>query len=221
MEAAKAWIALTNDVSEWPSPRHEQDLFDVTVDMVRGLHVRTLISLGPGSAEKDKKLAINLRIHEPWLEYIGVDISDSLLQNAMLQLTSIARIRIGILGDFEDRFAFIENQVNRHVRRPALLFLTGNTLGNIDGSEREFLNRIRLMMTGDDYLLFDVSVAGPKWTREIDPRANHAGYPNSYRTFFARGISLKTGEPIDTIVASFEERFEFAEGSSLSAGPTR
>ena len=61
MEGAKAWIALTNDVSEWPSPRHEQDLFDVTVDMVRGLHVRTLISLGPGSAEKDKELAINLR----------------------------------------------------------------------------------------------------------------------------------------------------------------
>jgi hypothetical protein len=217
VEGAKAWMALTSD-SGYPSPGHEQDLLNATIDMIEKLHVRTLVSLGPGSAEKDEKIAINLRAQEPWLEYIAIDISDCLLQNAMLRLKPNARIRIGIVGDFEDRFEFIENQIHQHARRPALFFLSGNTLGNIDGSEREFLSRIHRMMLDEDYLLFDVSTAGPKWSLDRDPRANHAGYPNSYRRFFSRGISLKTGEPIEDIMNSFEQRFTFERGFSTVDG---
>jgi hypothetical protein len=218
ISGAKAWMALTNDIGGYPSPTHDQHLLETTIRMVEGLHIRTLVSFGPGSADKDERIATNLRAHEPWLEYIGVDISDPLLQNAMVRLNPIAGLRIGIVGDFEDRFEFIEKQIKQHARLPALFFFGGNTLGNIEGSESNLLAKFHRMMTEDDYFLFDVSLAGVKWSRDKDPRATHAGYSESYRRFFSRGISLKTGEPVDQIVRSFEQRFEFRAGYSAVKG---
>jgi hypothetical protein len=71
-------------------------------------------------------------------------------------------------------------------------------------------------MRPGEYLLFDVSLAGPQWTIEHDRRGNHASFGPEYRRFIAQGIARHSGhrDPVDVIVTAFDTRVKFEEGLS-------
>jgi hypothetical protein len=212
-EGAKGWLATVGEQSYAP-PVHELELRRLQIAAIEPIKVRTIVSLGPGDAEVDKQIAINLRNREARLEYIPVDISDGLLHHAFKVLSGQVHVPVGILGDFEDHLNFVATQIGAHGVRPFLFTLLGNTLGNLDRYERNFLDTIETVMRAGDYLLLDVSLAGPQWTRDLDRRSNHASYGPGHRRFIATGISRRSGDSIESVVLDFEHRIRFDDGAS-------
>jgi Predicted nucleotide-binding protein containing TIR-like domain/Histidine-specific methyltransferase, SAM-dependent len=214
IEGAKGWLAAVGELSYAPRV-HELELRHLQIAAIELISVRTFVSFGPGDAEADKEIAISLRNREPWLQYIPVDISDGLLQRAVKLLSDQVRVPIGILGDFEDRLNFIALQIRDHAVRPILFSLLGKTLGNLDKYERGFLSTLgATVMRPGDHLLLDVSLAGPRWSRDLDRRCQHASYGPGNRRFIATAVSRRTGDSIESIVDEFETRISFGAGGS-------
>jgi Predicted nucleotide-binding protein containing TIR-like domain/Histidine-specific methyltransferase, SAM-dependent len=214
IEGARGWLAAVGEQSYAPQV-HELRLRHLQIAAIERISVRTFVSFGPGDAEADKEIAISLRNREPWLQYIPVDISDGLLQRAFRLVSDQVRVPIGILSDFEDRLNFIALQIRDHAVRPVLFSLLGNTLGNLDRYENSFLSTLgATVMRPGDYLLLDVSLAGPRWSRDQDRRCQHASYGPGYRRFIATGVGRRSGDSIETIVDQFETRINFGHGDS-------
>jgi hypothetical protein len=68
------------------------------------------------------------------------------------------------------------------------------------------------LLRPDDLVLLQVSLCGPGWTFEKDPLARHESYSPRMRRFLAQRIAQQTGEPVEQIVADFEENVAFREG---------
>ena len=215
VEGAQGWLA-TVDASTYAPDVQEARLRGLLSEALDGIEVRSLISLGPGSCETDEAIALEIQRKEPWLEYIPVDICDALLLRAVHLLTRQVRVPLGILADFEDGMSFIHQQLDDYATPPKLFSLLGNTFGNLDRRERNFLSRVGQRMRPGEYLLFDVSLAGPQWTIEHDRRGNHASFGPEYRRFIAQGIARHSGnrDPVDAIAIAFDTRVKFEEGLS-------
>jgi len=212
IEGARGWLAAVSEESYAPRV-HELGLQHLRIAAVEPVSVRTFVSFGPGDAECDKEIAISLRNREPWLQYIPVDISDGLLQRAVKLLSDQVRVPIGILSDFEDRLNFIALQIRAHAVPPILYALLGSTLSNLDRYERSFLYSLAAtVMRPGDYLLLDVSLAGPRWSREMDRRRQHASYGPGYRRFIATGVGRRSGNSIESIIERFDTRIGFGDG---------
>jgi hypothetical protein len=209
IEGAKNWLATVDEQSYVPR-KQELELRHKQIAAVESIVVRTFVSFGPGDADADKEIAICLRNKEPWLQYIPVDISDGLIHRAVKTLGDQVRVPLGILGDFEDGLHFVARKIRDHGVRPILFSLLGNTLGNLDRHERRFLDTVgSTIMASGDYLLLDVSVAGPQWSRDVDRRCQHSSYGRGHRRFIATGVARRTGESVESIALKFEERIKF------------
>lgn len=221
IEGARGWLAAVGEQSYAPKG-HELKLQQLRLAAVKTLSVRTFVSFGPGDAEADKEIAINLRNRESWLQYIPVDISDGLLQHASRLLSDHVRVEVGILSDFEDQLTFIARQIRDHAVRPILFALMGSTLSNLDKYENSFVNTLTSMvMRRGDYLLLDVSLAGPQWSRDLDRRSKHSSYGPGYRRFIATAVSRRSGNSIESVVEQFDSRIEFKDGVSSDIPNTR
>jgi Predicted nucleotide-binding protein containing TIR-like domain/Histidine-specific methyltransferase, SAM-dependent len=214
IEGARGWLAAVGEESYAPQA-HELKLQQLQLSAVKALSVRTFASFGPGDAEVDKEIAISLRDREPWLQYIPVDFSDGLLQRASRLLSDHVRVEVGILSDFEDRLTFIARQIRDYAVRPILFALMGNTLGNLDKYEKSFLTTLAsTVMRPGDYLLLDVSLTGPQWSRDVDRRCKHSSYGPGYRRFIATAVSRRSGDSIESVIQKFDSRINFANGAS-------
>jgi len=213
IEGARGWLATVNESTYAPASQ-EVKLRRMLFEAVRDIEVRTMVSLGPGNADTDCELAIRLRNREPWLQYIPVDISDGLLQVAVNTLSNQVRVPVGILCDFEDRLNFIQRQLRVYSIPPTLFCLLGNTLGDLDQYEGTFVSTLSTMMRPDDHFLLDISLAGPKWSREKDRRSSPKGFGPAYRRFIATGIARRTYESEESIVERFEQRLQIRDGDS-------
>ncbi len=214
IEGARGWLAAVGEGSYAPQA-HEVKLQQLRLAAIKALSVRTFVSFGPGDAEADKEIAINLRNREPWLQYIPVDFSDGLLQRASRLLSDHVRVEIGILSDFEDRLTFIARQIRDYAVRPILFALMGSTLSNLDKYEESFLNTLAsTVMRRGDYLLLDISLAGPQWSRDVDRRCKHSSYGPGYRRFIATAVSRRSGDSIESVIQQFESRIKFGDGVS-------
>ena len=213
VEGAKAWLETVNEPAYSPK-NQELKLRRLLLKALEQVDARSFVSLGPGDAVRDVEIAIKLRQKEPWLQYIPVDISDGLLVRAIKCLSDQVRVPAGILADFEDRLNFIQRQLRIHATSPILFTLLGNTLGDLDNYEGSFLSSLGNMMQTGDFFLLEVSLAGPKWNRKGDRRGKHSSYGPAYRRFIANGLSRRTAESVESIVANFRSRFRFNDGES-------
>ena len=189
---ARAWLSITSDpgyeLQGNSNPTHE-----VIVDFVenpRAPRFRAYVSLGPGDARLDQRIAFALRKRDKELDYIPVDLSDGLLLNAVNQLADHGiRVPLGILADFEEHFPYVARQVKGRARSPALYGLFGNTFGNLDGGEASFVGAVRdALAPGEDELLIDVTVRKARrqpfeWTKA----------PPGAVEFYAHGAATHLG----------------------------
>jgi hypothetical protein len=208
-EGAKAWLGTMNDPTYEPESQRLA-VQGSLLEAVDKIDVRTFISFGPGDAKQDENLVKSLHNKESWLQYIPIDISDGLLEGAVNRLKEHVRVPVGILGDFEDRLAFISRIVRKYATGPLLLSILGNTIGNLDRYEYSFLAGARNLMKKGDYLLLDFSIAGPKWTLTKDRRGEHKGYGTGYRRFIATGVSRRHGRSVDSVIRYFTRDISFS-----------
>lgn len=157
-EGARAWLEVEQDVGYIPQDRrHESDkLLSQALENLPAMP-RTLVSLGPGSGRQDRVLIARLRRRNPGLQYIPVDISDGLLQEAMSTNLESAHVPFGILGDFEGHMPFVEHIIDQLVGTPRLYALIGNTFGNLDLGEETFLGDLDPSLAKKCVLLLHVS----------------------------------------------------------------
>ncbi len=179
------------------------------VAAVRKAGANTLVSLGSGASELDKDLAIEMRRRNPYVQYIPVDVSESLLHRSVVSVHEEVQVPIGIQADFEDRMRFVSREARKHGSAPLLFSCIGNTFGNLDQGEDRFLLNLINTMTTKDMLMLHVTLQGPKWSWEADPRTSSAGYDEAYRRFISNGVVICNREPIERVLPEFDRRSDF------------
>jgi hypothetical protein len=213
IQGARAWMAVVRGVLYVPN-EHRQSLSDTLSAAIASVSARTFVSLGPGDAETDRTLALQLQDNEALLEYVPVDIGIGLLKRSIRHVGESVRVPFGIFSDFEAGVNFVHGQLRKRAVQPLLLALLGNTIGNIDAGEGVLLRGLRNIMASEDHLLLDAVIRGPNWEFSSDRRARYEEYDEHFRNFIAQGIARRTGESVSEIVRNFEERIVFVEGGS-------
>lgn len=212
-DGARRWLAMEAS-SDYRSKQESRNLNRLLLNAVSYAEARSFVSLGPGDAEIDLEIAMHLREQDPSILYIPIDISHGLVQRAAKQLGEFVSVPAAILGDFEDGLPFILRQVKKHGIPPFLVSLLGNTLGNVDGYERFFLQNLSSLLSDRDTLLISVSIKGPEWSLETDRRFQHSGYSRLNREFIVNGLARQIGVSAKELLAQFETRVVFQPGGT-------
>jgi hypothetical protein len=118
------------------------------------------------------------------------------------------------LCDFEERAAFIRKRLRGRVQGPVLFSLLGNTLGNVDRYETTFMRQLQRLLEREDYLLLEVAILTPEWRLENDIRYDLSRHNTVTRRFYSQGLSLHTGEGLQSIVNVYEQRINVRAGHS-------
>ncbi|HAC63729.1 MAG TPA: hypothetical protein DCF68_09365 [Cyanothece sp. UBA12306] len=208
IDGANAWIDVVRS-NNYLLPADREQLKNQIVSVTRGLSVKTFISFGSGDAEMDKEITINLTRENVAPIYIPVDINNKLLRRAITILSNYTSVPLGILGDFEDGFQFVSDQLGQYVQLPILAALLGNTLGNIEGYEKHFLTQLKNWLNPGDFVLLDVTIVDEKWTELSDIRLSHAGHFDEMRRFYAKGLNRQSRIPPEEFLLHYEERVTF------------
>lgn len=219
-EGARGWLSAIGDPDYFPADQ-KQKVEEALLRAIKDCDVRSFVSLGPGDALLDNQIARRLQSREPWLVYVPIDISEGLLQRAIDKVSDGVRVPVGVLTDFEERLGFIERQLAQHAVQPMLFAILGNTFGNLDMRERNFLQSMQALMDADDRLLMDVCVKGPKWAPDANRRSRPAQYSPGERRWLATGLARQCGESIEKLVEEFEDRIVFSDGLSDVPGTYR
>lgn len=232
---AESWLDV---VGETGYPLRDPDCFGLRAnrrDALQGLRMGTLVSLGPGEGFHDIDLVNALRRqsthvcetgeHEQTLRYIPVELSQTLLERALRNLSPHVDIPVGILCDFEDGQGFLAEMLEEFAQPPILFSMLGGTVGNLDGGDASFFAGLRGLLKTDDAFLLDVPLAGPAWTVAEDPRLRADGYSTAFRRFLGSGIAkvdpdghrdLETRT--ERLVAEFGERLDFTHEHDSRTG---
>ncbi len=201
---ARAWRSVSGDLNYQDDPERSPLKSTITSLLSSTPSVRTFVSLGPGDGRLDEGLAVFLRTLERELNYVPVDISDGLLFNAARKISSRVAVPIGILADFEERFDFVVGNLRDFVRGPYLYALLGNTFGNLDRSESQFIQGLWNHLDPNDEVIIDVAIQ-KKDNAVIDVRDLSAGNIE----FLSHGAACHLGVPASEIKANFYERVGF------------
>ena len=212
---ARAWLLISLD------PRYQDDAANARLSTsIRNLidrwggRFRTFVSLGPGDARLDERIASILRIYDSEVAYVPIDISDGLLLNAAWAVGRRVSVPVGVLADFEERLDFVLDQVAARTRGPYLYAMLGNTFGNLDGSETQFIDGLCARLKNDDQFLLGVAVrkdgGAPVRADALSPGAIE---------FYAHGAACHLGVTAAEVKANFVQRVGFDEIDSGSEIP--
>ena len=166
-KGANNWLRVVNEPNY---PLRGEDRFDLRnnrKEAIRGVTPKTLVSLGPGDGKDDIEIIRVFNSSESQIQYIPVDISSELLKLAIANVSPHVDVPIGVQGDFEAGQEFICQVLSKHAYPPILFCILGGTIGNLDFDEPKFFAGFKKLLSDDNYLLFDVPLAGPSWNEAI------------------------------------------------------
>ncbi len=187
-KGANNWLCVVNEPNY---PLRGEDHFDLHKnrnDAIRGMTPKTLVSLGPGDGRDDIEIIGVFSSSESQIQYIPVDISIELLKLTIANMSPYVDIPIGVQGDFEGGQEFIYKVLSKHAHPPILFSILGGTIGNLDYDEPHFFAGFKKLLSDDNYLLFDVPLAGPSWNEEHEPRLNIETYSEGFRRFLSGAV---------------------------------
>lgn len=213
IDGARGWLSVVRK-QDYLDASDKEKMRQQLLAVIKGLKIQTFVSMGPGDAETDHEIVINLSGLNGQIIYLPVDISEGLIQVAFRKIRDHAFVPVGILGDFEERFRFISERLESRIESPALVGLLGNTLGNLDRFESTFLRQIENWLNPGDFVLLDVSIASINWTLESDIRSKPSDHFDEMRRFYVAGVSRQTGNPIGELLNNYQERVEYRRGIS-------
>lgn len=216
-QGATLWGAVANDPSYPLNPNNN-------VGQIKAAEVRrtalskvssqpeVILSLGPGDGRAERGLVQQLA-ESPGRQWVPVDISTSLVHNAINTLRDDIRIPFGVVADFEDGMSFIKEVVTKSLPswRTRLFTMLGNTFGNLDRGEVALMDNMRSIMNPGDSFLFDAGLRGGKATPDSESRTQHDGYNEKARRFLCGPLSRRLQVPLEQLAAqmTFRERVSF------------
>jgi L-histidine N-alpha-methyltransferase len=225
----------------YPTRVERQILLAHADQIVQETGAGELVELGSGSAEKARILLGAMSRAGTLRRYIPVDVSESALEAAALELVDeFEELSVhGVIGDFERHL----DRVPRAAGTPRLVALLGGTIGNfLPGTRRRLLREIgRLLGPGDRLLLGTDLVKDPAVleaayddsegvtaefnrnvlrviNRELDADFVPEGF--DHIAFFDRRhewieMRLRARRPCNVLLAGLGLRVEFAAGEEL------
>ncbi len=217
-EGARNWFELACD-PEYQGATADPDVRAKLSELVCSTgEVRTMVSLGPGDGQTDRELVAEFTRNDPQMDYVPVDLSYALLMRVIELVSPNVRVPVGVLADFEDRFNFVNAEITKHCSPPFLYSLLGNTLGNLDQTERRFLLNIRNVIPPGSSLLLDVSTVASDWSYDRDRASTPKNLSLVNKRFLAGGLRMQTGEDVRDILESFDTRVVCRQGKSNVPG---
>lgn len=227
---AKNWLAVVNEPNYPLRDPSKSSLHSNYLAALSGCAARTLVSLGPGDGRFDLALLRALREHsaptEGRLNYIPVDLSRRLLEEAIANVQAEAVVPLGMCCDFENAAGFLADALEAHSERPVLFALLGGTVGNLDNGEEHFFNGMRGLLHCGDSFLIDFPLAGPGWSVASEPRLKVEAYTPVFRQFLSEGAFLADAPEgdrgreaaVERLQASFDDWVTFAHGQDAATG---
>lgn len=216
-EGGRRWLAMVTD-PDYLKDLQKHQMQQQLLKVVANTPISAVVSFGPGDAEVDRALVLELTKDGDELQYIPVDISGGLLNHSCRIIQGIAHVPFGLLTDFEDRMNFVKERLQGRLRKRALVSLLGNAFGNLDRGETSFMRQVESVLRRDDYLLLEVAIATPEWSFGGDIRFDMSGHNKTVRYFYSQGLARQTGEALQTIYNSYVKRIISQQGSSDVAG---
>ena len=213
LEGAKGWLSISSEPDSYEALDKNKRRHQL-LRVIRGINVSTFVSMGPGDAETDQQIAINISKSGDEVVYIPIDISEGLLQYAFKKLSPFAYVPVGILSDFEERLSFIFKRLESYASHPFLVGMLGNTLGNLDRFERDFLQQMNNWLKRGDLLLLEATITKPGWTLEDDLEASSYKHSENIRKFYSRGIAWQLDIPAEEILNDYDSRIKLRPGLS-------
>lgn len=202
-EGAKAWNNVSLD-PQYQNSEQKKLSIDILASILNSIRARTFVSLGPGEGSFDLDLVKKMTKVTRDVCYIPVDISDGLLFNAINKLSSVVRVPFGVLTDFEERHIFLKKQLDRYNCSSTVFSLLGNTLGNLDKSEKSFFESFSEILNSEDNLLLNISIISDGWTPKKDPRLQYEKYTQSIKIFLSRAVYQEINESIEHLTNNFD-----------------
>ncbi len=124
--------------------------------IVAATDARELVELGSGTAAKTRLLLTAMADREPpWLRYVPLDVTASMVQACAAELTTtFSALEVhGLVGDFEHHLDRVPPPHGGPTGHRVVAFL-GGTIGNFPpGSRRRFLRRLAGLLGDEDHLL--------------------------------------------------------------------
>lgn len=186
----------------------------------------SFISFGPGDGITDAAILDHLLVARESFQYLPVDISLALLTHTIAWLPRrIPRIRpflsvTPLHADFEDQLdGVLQKIASVPAPRPALLGLMGNTLGNLERGETDFLDKVGNWMRDGDRLLFEVATrrADVPAVNDVYSRIDH--YPEPLRKLFATPVSKISDLSLHELTENFAKYFSVRMSTTMSNIP--
>ncbi|MBI4446389.1 MAG: L-histidine N(alpha)-methyltransferase [Acidobacteria bacterium] len=191
--SVQAWLSLCTDGAYKNFWRSRTLLQHHLYEMIEALpwDLAEVVSLGSGQGIKDRALMEALRTRNPTVVYRPVDASQSLLELALREMSSMGIPTRGLKADIskpEQLYCCLGAAAGG----PRLVLLLGNTLGAFD--PLQYCQGLRLLLRKGDYLLIDGEI--------FDPASTLAGYDNPQNRRFAMGPLMSVGisEEVGTLV---------------------
>ncbi|MBI4519326.1 MAG: L-histidine N(alpha)-methyltransferase [Gemmatimonadetes bacterium] len=169
-------------------------LMDRAPAWIAKLRPRSLIELGPGSAEKTRVILDALHVAETTGVYAPIDVSAAFLQETVARLRQeYPRLAMRpIVADMRGDLG-----VPSTLPRPALFAFLGSTIGNFERANAiRLLSRLRAAMLTDDRLLLGVDLK--KDVRLIEAAYNDAqGVTAAFNRNVLRVLNRELGADFD------------------------
>lgn len=224
-EGARSYIDLCASI-QYEGP-HRFALFSETLQRweLRD-EFESFISFGPGDGITDAAIIDYLVDARESFHYLPVDISLALLTHTIGRLPQrLPRIRpilnvIPFHADFEDRLDEVLQKITSvRTSAPALLALMGNTLGNLERGETDFLSKVCAWMHDNDRLLFEIASRRPDVPAAADIYSRIQEYPEPLRKLFATPVSKVTELSLHELTENFTHYFEARLSTTMSNVP--
>jgi hypothetical protein len=213
---ARNWLGV---VREPTYPLRDPNCYNLEANHLAAVgdrHPSTFVSLGPGNGLNELSLVRALsRPDSGKLRYIPVDLSLTLLREAIANLRPHAEVPVGILCDFEDGQDFLAVSLGKYDRPPTLFAMLGGTVGNLDAGEERFFASVRSLLGPGDGFLLDLPLAGPAWTPADEPRLKPEAYTSAFRRFLCEAMDPNDR---DSAMAVFEQRVELSLTRDATTG---
>jgi predicted nucleotide-binding protein len=209
-DGARGWLEVVGHQS-YPSGKSYKNNQHPISNAISGLKASTFVSLGPGGGEADRRILQRLKISDPTVSYIPVDISDALLARATREAKKVANVPVALWTDFEDSLHFVERQLANYARRPVLIAMLGNTFGNLDQGETNLLEGVASILHPSEHFLLEVSCVADDWTRAQDERSSAVGWSPYYK-LLSVGISRRTNEAESVVLKEIDKRLRITSG---------
>ncbi len=201
VESARRWtdIESGNDylhdkmfVSEFVNHVHRNVAIPINFE-----EIDNIISLGPGCGVFDNFVVNKVAEFRPHICYIPIDINPYLAREAVTHIRSKNPRVITpftIIDDFEAHSRHVGAVIKQRIsdyRQVNVFMMLGGTFSNLEGDEQDIVQKFKMWMDVNDYLVVDAFIKNDDYSYQDDTEVHVRTINGAYRKFLTNACINK------------------------------